>query len=70
MLQRAGEKIGHGGKRNVRMRPHVDPVPRRELRRTQVIEKNERPDHLPALGRQHPPHDEAAEVALARTDHL
>ncbi len=70
MLQRAGEKIGHCGERNMRVRPDVDPVSRRKLGGTQMIEENERPHHLPSLGWQYAPHDEAAEVTLARTDHL
>src|SRR3984893_4388881 len=70
VLQRAREKIGHRRERNMRVRPHVDAIPGRELRRTHVIEKNERPHHLASAGRQYAAHHEAAEVSLARINYL
>ncbi len=59
----AFEKIGDGGKTDVRMRPHIDASSRRELHRTEMIEKNERSDHLGRKGRQQSLHQEAADVA-------
>ena len=44
------EQIGHRRQRDVRMRPHVDAVPRREVGRPHVIEEDERPDHAPLDG--------------------
>ena len=52
------------------MRPHVDPVTRLKLRRTHVIEENERPHHLASFGGQHPAHKEAAEITLPRLNQL
>src|ERR1700722_16586069 len=70
MLERPGEEISHCRERNMRVRPDVDSISGCELRRAQMIEKNERPHHLPARGGQHAPYDEAAQVTLARTNHL
>ncbi len=39
MFQRTGKKISHRCQRNVRMRPDIDSVARRESGRPQVIEK-------------------------------
>ena len=66
----AVEQIGHGGEPDVRMRAHVDAGADEELRRTHLIEKDKRPDHLPPRRRQGAAHGEAAEVASARHDHL
>jgi hypothetical protein len=50
---------------------HVDPVAEQELRRAHLVEEDERPDHLPAVGRQRPADLEAAEVTRPRhDDHL
>ena len=65
MLQGAREQIGHGGERNVRVRPYIDSIARGELGRSQVIEKYERTDHLPIRGGQHPPHHKTAQIAFA-----
>src|SRR5882724_11723263 len=70
MLQGTREQIGHRRKRNMGVRPHVDPTSACESRRAYMIEKNERPHHLPDPGRQHAAHDETAEVALARINHM
>jgi hypothetical protein len=49
----------------MRMRSDVDPRAPRELRRTQVIEKYERPDHLQAARWQYAAYHKAAEVTFA-----
>jgi hypothetical protein len=54
----------------MRMRPHVDPVTRLELRRTHVIEENEWAHHLTPLGRQHSAYHEAPKITLPRIDQL
>src|SRR3954451_16450961 len=67
----AFEKIGDGGKIDVRMRAHVDALARDEFGRSHLVEENERADHLPARRRQRPAHFEAAEIARTRhDDHL
>lgn len=70
MLERAVEQIRDRGQRNMRVRPHIDAGSRGELRRPQMIEKNERPDHLPGWNGQNPPHHESAKVALSAIDCL
>jgi hypothetical protein len=52
------------------MRPHINAGARRKLRGTKMVEKNERPDHLPALVRQYPAHDKATQVTFSRAYHL
>ena len=67
----APDQVGHRGEPDVRMRPHVDALAEQELRRPHLIEKDERPDHLPARRWQRPAHFEAAEIARPRhDDHL
>jgi seryl-tRNA synthetase len=63
----AVEQVGHGRKPDMGMRAHVHPLPGNELHRAEMVEKDERPDHL-ALGmRQGTAHLEAAaKVAGAR----
>jgi hypothetical protein len=52
----------------MRMRADVDPLPGQKLGRAELLEEDERTDHLP-LGRgQGTPHPEAAEVAGAGDD--
>src|ERR1700727_36604 len=70
MLERARKQISHRGECNMRMRPHVDPVTRLELRRTHVIEENEWAHHLTPLGRQHSAYHEAPKITLPRIDQL
>ena len=65
----APDQVGHRGEPDVRMRPHVDALAEQELRRPHLIEKDERPDHLPARRGQRPAHFEAAEIARPRHDH-
>ncbi len=62
MIDRAGEQIGDGGEIDMRMWPHVDPGAGIELRRTHLIEEDERPDHRPLLVRQRAVDLEAAEI--------
>ena len=43
----AVEQEGDGGEADMGMRPHVDALAGAELRRPEVIEEDERPDHAP-----------------------
>src|SRR6185437_1074819 len=63
------EEIGDRGKPDVRMRPHIDAVPRRKCGRPHVIEEDERADQLARRCGQHAADGEAAEVARAGVDH-
>ena len=60
----ARKQIGDGGEADVRMRPHIDGLrkPGREVLGADVIEEDERPDHVPACERQHPSDFEPAEI--------
>ena len=68
----AREQIGDGGEADVRMRAHVDGLrkPGREMLRADVIEEDERPDHVPARERQYAADFEAAEIAAALVDDI
>ena len=66
----AVEQIGDGGKPDMRMRPHVEPVAGAEFRRSEMIEEDERADHARSRGRQRAAHREVAEIDRARHDHL
>ena len=68
----AGEQIGDRGEPDVRVRAHVDGLrdTRREGHRADVVEEDERADHVPARERQHAPDFEAAEVAAALVDDI
>jgi len=57
------EQIGDRRQADVRMRAHVDSGTRREIRRTHVIEKDERADHAVRHPGEHSPHRKPAEVA-------
>ena len=70
MLERAVEQISDRGQRNMWVRPYIDAGSCGELRRAQVIEKDERTHHLPAGKGQNPPHHEAAQVAFSAFDYL
>src|SRR6202042_902178 len=60
---------GHGGKPDMRMRPHVHALAGDHLHRAEMVEENKRPDHLALAVRQRAAHLEAvAEVAGARHD--
>ncbi len=52
----------------MRMRAHVDPLPRGEAHRPHLIEEDERAHHLPPAMGQGAAHLEAAEVAGTRHD--
>jgi hypothetical protein len=64
----ACEKVGDGGEADMRMRPHVDASPRRKLHRAEMIEKNERTDHLDRMRRQQALHQQPADVARIRLE--
>ena len=65
----AVEQIGDGGEPDMRMRPHVHALAGDELHRSEMIEEDERADHLPLAVRQGAAHRESvAEVAGARHD--
>ena len=66
----AVEKIGHGGEPDMRMRANVEPVACVKLRRSEMIEKDERADHACSGGRQCTPDREIAEIDRARHDDL
>ena len=68
MHDAAVEQIGDGRKPDMRMRAHIHALPGDELHRPQLVEEDERPDHLPLAMRQRAAHLEAAEVAGARHD--
>ncbi|MGY4305065.1 hypothetical protein ACVIJ6_002308 [Bradyrhizobium sp. USDA 4369] len=58
-----------GGEPNMRMRPHVHALAGDELNRAEMIEEDERTDHLSPPMRQCAAHGEAvAEIAGARHD--
>jgi hypothetical protein len=59
-------KIGDGRKPDVRMRPHVSCGGDHDLQRTELVEKDEWPDHLPLRGRQHATNER---VDVDRTRH-
>ena len=63
------EQVGHGGEADVRVRPHVEPLPGQELARPHLVEEDEGPDHLPLLRGQGAADLEAAEVVGAGQEH-
>src|SRR4051794_22490695 len=69
MHDRTVEQPGDGGEPDVRMRPHVHALAGDELHRPEMIEEDERTNHLPLAMRQRAAHLEpVAEVAGARHD--
>src|SRR5262249_6063183 len=66
----AVEQERHGGKPDMRMRPHIDALPGAKDRRTEMIEEDERTDHSPVDMREPAPHFEAAEIDGPRYDHV
>ena len=65
----AVEQIGHRRKSDVRMRAHIHALAGHELHRTEMIEEDERPDHLSLAVRQCPADRKStAEIARARHD--
>jgi hypothetical protein len=70
MHDAAVEQIGDGGEPDMRMRPDVHALAGDELHRAEMIEEDERADHLPLAVRQRAAHREAiAKIADARHDH-
>ena len=69
MHDAAIEQVGDGGKSDVRVRAHVEPLPSDELNRSHLIEEDEGTDHLALAMRQRAAHREAvAEIAYARNN--
>src|SRR4051794_21588946 len=68
MLNRAAEQIGNGRQVDVRVRPHIHALAWCKLRRTELIDENERPDHCSRLGWQGAPHIETAQIVRAGRD--
>src|SRR5664279_460307 len=63
----AVKQISDGGEPDMRMWPHVEAVAGLELRRAEMIEKDERPDHARTRRRQGAPHVKTiAEIDRAR----
>jgi hypothetical protein len=50
MMDCTAMQISHRGKADMRMWPHIDPLPRHEFCRTHLVEKDEWSDHLAAWG--------------------
>ena len=63
MEDAAGEQVRDGREPDVRMGPYVHALAGRQRHRPEVIEEDERADGLAAVGGQHPPDGERAEVA-------
>ncbi len=63
------EEIGEGGKADVRMRRHVEPVADGEIGRPHLVPEDEGADHAPAHSRQGTAHGKAADVRHPRHDH-
>src|SRR3546814_127371 len=70
MVDRAFEQIGHGGEVDVRMRPHVHPLPDVEMRWPELVDEDEGADHRPLLVGQGPPHVEGTDIVGRGGDHL
>ena len=62
--------IGHGGEVDVRMRAHVDPLPRADLGRAGLIEEDEGADHRALPDRQGPIYPEIAQIMAGGRDGL
>src|SRR5437762_12933825 len=62
MNDRPGEQISHRGKTDVRMRPHIDARPGRQLSRSYLVEEDERSDALPLCRRQHAANFKSAKI--------
>ena len=61
----AFEQVGHGREPDMRVWPHVHALTGSERDRTEMIEEDERADHLGGKGRQQPLHNKAAQIASA-----
>src|SRR5687767_12103561 len=68
----AGEQVGHRGETDVRVWADVDGFrnPGRESHWADMVEENERADHVPARVRQHASDFEPAQVAAPLVDDL
>jgi hypothetical protein len=62
------EEVGDGREADVRVRTHIDAGAGGKLGRTDVIEKDERPDEVATRSRQHPSHFETAQVPRSWLD--
>src|SRR3546814_12348362 len=62
MVDRAFEKIGDGREVDMWVRAHVHALPDVEMRRAELVDEDEGPDHRPRLVGQGPPHLERAEI--------
>ncbi len=68
MLDRAVEQIGDGGEVDVRVRPDVHALARRQPRRAELVDEDERPDHRPLACGQRPVDLEIAKIVGDRRD--
>src|SRR6476661_8600466 len=66
--ERTFEQIGDGRQADMRMRPHVDTAACRKLRRSHVVEKNERTDHSVWMAWQQSPDFESPKVLRVRLE--
>ncbi len=64
-----GEQVSDRGESDMRVRPHVHALSGNELHRAEVVEEDERADHLALAVGQRAAHLEAAKVAGTRHDH-
>ena len=65
------EQIGHGGKTDVRMRPHVEAVAAVKLRGAEMIEEDKRANHARTRRRQTAANQKViAKIDRARHDHI
>src|SRR5207244_10892013 len=65
----AVEKESDGGEPDMRMRPHVEALAGAKLRRSEMVEEDERADHAPIDVGQGATHREMTYVHAARHDH-
>src|SRR3546814_15691023 len=66
----AFEHIGHRGQVDMRMRPHIDALPRRKLCRSSLIKEYEGSHHRPLLRRSRTVHAEITQIMGGRGDRL
>ena len=69
MRDGAVEEIGDGGKPDMGMGPHIHALSGEELYRAEMVEEDERPDHLPLAMGQGAAHRERTDVTCPRHDH-
>ncbi len=58
----AVKQPGHRSEIDMRMRPHVHPRAQIELRRAELVDEHERPDHPALHARHRAAHGEGAEI--------